>query len=54
MMYDLKADPFQHTNLAGFVPLKQTCAQLRERLLARIVEAGDPRPEIEPAWFPYV
>jgi arylsulfatase A-like enzyme len=54
ILYDLKADPFQHTNLAGFVPLKQTCAQLRERLLARIVEAGDPRPEIEPAWFPYV
>jgi arylsulfatase A-like enzyme len=54
MVYDLKADPFQHTNLAGFKPLAKTCAELRERLLARIVEAGDPRPEIEPAWFPYV
>ena len=54
MLYDYKADPFQHTNLAGFKPLAQTFASLRDRLLARIVEAGDPRPEIEPAWFPYV
>jgi len=54
MLYDLKADPFQHTNLAGFRHTKQACETLRQRLLARIVEAGDPRPQIEPSWFPYV
>jgi arylsulfatase A-like enzyme len=54
MLYDLNADPFQHTNLAGHTQYKELSEQLRERLLKRIVEAGDPRPEIDPAWFPYV
>ncbi len=54
MLYDNKADPFQHTNLAGYEQTKQVSAELRQRLLARIEEAGDPRPTIDPAWFPYV
>jgi arylsulfatase A-like enzyme len=54
MLYDLYADPFQHTNLAGMAGTREVAEMLRERLLQRITEAGDPRPEIEPAWFPYV
>ncbi len=54
MLYDNKADPFQHTNLAGFTQTKRVSEQLRARLIQRIEEAGDPAPKIEPAWFPYV
>jgi arylsulfatase A-like enzyme len=53
MLYDLAADPFQHTNLAGREETREISAQLRERLLARIAEAGGKRPTIEPCWFPY-
>jgi hypothetical protein len=53
MLYDLAADPFQHTNLAGRQEMREISAQLRERLLARVGEAGGKRPVIEPCWFPY-
>jgi arylsulfatase A-like enzyme len=53
MMYDLAADPFQHVNLAGRAETQQISAQLRQRLLARIAEAGGGTPSIEPAQFPY-
>jgi arylsulfatase A-like enzyme len=53
MMYDLAADPFQHVNLAGRAETQQVSAELRERLLARIAEAGGGTPSIEPAQFPY-
>ncbi len=54
IMYDLYADPFQHTNLAGRADTRSVAEQLRSRLIERIAEAGDPRPEIGGAWFPYV
>lgn len=54
MLYDNKADPFQHTNLAGFAQTRKISQELRGRLLAQIQAAGDPAPAIEPAWFPYV
>ncbi|MFL6463260.1 MAG: sulfatase-like hydrolase/transferase [Bryobacteraceae bacterium] len=54
MLYDLYADPFQHTNLAGTAETREVAETLRGRLLQRITEAGDARPEIEPSWFPYV
>ena len=54
ILYDLYADPFQHTNLAGTTETREIAEMLRQRLLQRITEAGDPRPAIEPAWFPYV
>ena len=54
MLYDLYADPFQHTNLAGTAETREVAEMLRKRLLQRIAEAGDPQPEIEPSWFPYV
>lgn len=56
-LYNLAADPHQLTNLAGrrdnpelvhgfSVPPQQAATELRERLLARMVEAGEPRAEI--------
>jgi arylsulfatase A-like enzyme len=58
-MYNLAADPHQLLNLAGRKdpphlvhydgdkPLPEVAAHLRERLMARIEEAGEPRAEIE-------
>ncbi len=56
-LYNLAADPHQLMNLAGrrddralvhglSVPPQQAAAELRERLLAKMVEAGEPRAEI--------
>ena len=53
MMYDLAADPFQHVNLAGRTETRQIAETLRNRMLARMAEAGDKRPSIEPPFFPY-
>ncbi len=54
MLYDRYADPFQHVNLAGRTETKEVSEKLRERLIARIVEAGDPKPTIAPPFIPYV
>ena len=60
-MYNLAADPHQLLNLAGRHdppqlvhydgdrPLPEVAAHLRERLIARMVEAGEAAPQIEPA-----
>ncbi len=53
MMYDLLADPFQQVNLAGREETHAVAADLRARLIERIIEAGDAKPAIESAWFPY-
>jgi len=53
MLYDNYADPWQHTNLAGRTETASVSKELRERLLARIAEAGGKQPTIEPSWFPY-
>ena len=53
MLYDNAADPWQHTNLAGRPDTAAVTRELRDRLLARIVEAGGRRPTIEPSYFPY-
>ena len=56
-LYNLRADPHQLTNLAGrrdapalvhgfSVPPQQAATELRERLLAKMVEAGEPKAEI--------
>ncbi len=47
-MYNNYSDPAQLVNLAGRQPFKQA-AQLREELLAMIVESGEPAPTITPA-----
>jgi len=54
MLYDLFADPFQHVNLAGRTETREVSAHLRERLIARILQAGDPKPLISPPFIPYV
>jgi hypothetical protein len=60
-MYDLFADPHQLVNLAGRqdvativhpdgdASLPQIAGRLRERLIARMVEAGETAPEITPS-----
>ncbi len=53
MLYDLQADPYQHVNLAGRAPYAKLSADLRERLAARIFEAGGARAKIDPSYFPY-
>ena len=52
-LYDLRSDPNEIVNLAGRNDTRQIAAMLRERLIARIVENGEPKPEITPAkWYP--
>jgi arylsulfatase A-like enzyme len=53
MMYDLKADPYQHVNLAGRVETRAVAAKFRVRMLERIEEASGVRPQIGPVLFPY-
>jgi len=62
-MYNLGADPHQLLNLAGRKdppqlvhydgdrPLPEVAAHLRDRLIARMVEAGEEAPQIAPARF---
>ena len=54
MLYDLFADPYQHTNLAGRTEYREISEKLRARLLARIVESGGAKPAIDPPFIPYV
>jgi hypothetical protein len=53
-LYDNFADPFQHVNLVSRNDQKEISERLRDRLLARIAEAGQARPAIEPNPLPYV
>jgi arylsulfatase A-like enzyme len=53
ILYDNFADPYQQVNLAGNAQYTDVSKQLRERLIARIYEAGGARATIEPATFPY-
>lgn len=62
-MYNLFDDPHQLVNLAGRrdqpklihcegeLPIEDIAAHLRERLLARMVEAGEARAEIQKRWL---
>lgn len=50
-LYNLYADPHQLVNLAGRREYQEIAAKLRERLRARMVEAGDREARIEPAQF---
>jgi arylsulfatase A-like enzyme len=43
-LYDLRADPWELTNLAGHPAYREQEEALRRRLLERTIEAGDPRP----------
>jgi arylsulfatase A-like enzyme len=48
-LYDLAADPHESVNLAGRPDHRAIADQLRARLIARMVEAGEAAPTIAPA-----
>ena len=48
-LYDLEADPHELTNLAGMESFAEVSADLRARLVKRMVEAGEKSPVIDPA-----
>lgn len=48
-LYDLKADPYELNNLIGIKSFNKITKGLRERLIRRMVEAGESAPEIMPA-----
>ncbi len=54
MLYDNYADPFQHVNLVSRADRRELSQHLRERLIARMVEASNKQPTIEPNLLPYV
>jgi len=48
-LYDLQADPYELTNLAGVESYRKVSDELHERLLESLKEAGAPPAIIEPA-----
>lgn len=48
-LYDLESDPYELQNLAGHEALADVSTDLRERLIARMVAAGEAAPTITPA-----
>ena len=48
-LYDLQSDPYELTNLIGFESHQEVTAVMRERLVRRMVQAGETEPAIEPA-----
>ena len=51
-LYDLEADPYELTNLVGLESHAEVAGVMRERLVRRMVEAGESEPTIElaPSW----
>ncbi|MFN8525233.1 MAG: sulfatase-like hydrolase/transferase [Chloroflexota bacterium] len=48
-LYDLQADPHELVNLAGMSAYREVADDLRDRLIKRMVQAGEAAPVIEPA-----
>jgi choline-sulfatase len=48
-LYDLHADPYELTNLAGHESHREIAGELRARLLARLAETGERDATVEPA-----
>ncbi len=48
-LYDLHSDPYELTNLVGLESHQEAARVMRERLVRRMVEAGEPAPTIEVA-----
>ena len=48
-LYDLEADPYELENLVGIDAFRAIADDLRQRLIARMVAAGEPAPTIEDA-----
>jgi arylsulfatase A-like enzyme len=51
-LYNLDADPHERINLIGRPDHAEIAAALRERLIERMIAAGEARPEIVPAPYP--
>ena len=49
-LYDLKTDPYELHNLTGFGSHIGVADALRQKLVARMVESGEPRPIVGPPW----
>jgi len=50
-LYDLHADPHEKVNLVGRAAYRDVTDELRDRLIARMVAAGEPAPTIHPARY---
>lgn len=48
-LYDLQHDPYELRNVVGMEQYAEVARVMRERLMRRMVEAGEPAPAIEPA-----
>ena len=48
-LYDLEADPYELCNLIGMKSHEEAARIMRQRLVRRMVEAGEDAPEIQPA-----
>ena len=48
-LYDLRADPWELKNLAGWESHREVCDAMKERLIKRMIEAGESAPTIENA-----
>jgi arylsulfatase A-like enzyme len=48
-LYDLEADPYELANLAGLESHREVADVMRERLVRRMVQAGEEAPVVEPA-----
>jgi arylsulfatase A-like enzyme len=48
-LYDLHADPYELSNLAGFESHRAVADRLRQRLIHRMILAGESAPVIDPA-----
>ena len=48
-LYDLQVDPYELTNLVGVEAHRPVVEKMRERLIRRMVEAGEVAPEIRSA-----
>jgi arylsulfatase A-like enzyme len=48
-LYDLQADPHELTNLVGMTSYREIADNLKERLIRRMVQAGEEAPNIESA-----
>ena len=48
-LYDLQVDPYELNNLVGLESHREVAQVMRERLLRRMGEAGETRPDIKEA-----
>jgi hypothetical protein len=48
-LYDLLADPYELNNLVGFQSHRRVADAMRQRLVRRMVAAGETPPRIDPA-----